>query len=145
MFGMFLLALQAAPVIDYSKIKSPINDEGWVFPSERSQRASAVCPVIGRVTAEFVSRKGGNSFTVVGMGRSSGKEDQRIIDSILSLMAGMDSLDVSCWGNEAGQVTVLGTVRQGDRLSKGRVDFLWTGKGPRQLSPDVIYPSVPSN
>lgn len=141
MFATLLLLLQAAstpPALP----PPPVIDEGWVFPTERGQRASSVCPVIGRITAEFVQGGGGLSFKLSGMGSTSTPKDQKTIIDILGPLSGWQSIDVSCWGNQAGYIVVSGLLKQG---KMGEVGFLWTSDGPKALNSNAIYPSVPSN
>ena len=139
MLGILLSFLQAASA-QPTLPTPPVIDEGWVFPIERGQRASSVCPIIGRITAEFVQGNAGLSFKLSGMGRTSTLEDQRTVIRILAPLSGWQSIDVSCWGNQAGHIMVSGPMKQGN---VGEVHFLWTSEGPHALSSNAIYPSVP--
>ena len=140
-----LLAVQVSSPSSGSSVAVPAIDEGWVIPTEISDRASSVCPRIGRVTAEFTldrTQGGGRRFKVVGMGRSSSAKDEETIDLILRPLRGWDHISVSCWGEQAAHITVFGPVETAGRFQQGRADFLWSREGPAQLSENAIYPSV---
>jgi len=143
-FALLLVAQISSPSSGPSKVV-PAIDEGWVIPTEISDRASSVCPRIGRVTAEFtldLAQGGVPRFKVVGMGRSSSAKDEETINVILRPLRGWDYISVSCWGEQAAYITVFGPVETAGRFQQGHADFLWSREGPAQLSENAIYPSV---
>ena len=115
----------------------PVLNEGWVFSTESTQRASAVCPVIGRVTAEAHAGRRGNTFQINGIGRSSGAADKRMIDNILRPLSSVDHIQIGCWGHKGALIAVFGPP-----IKSERIDFLWTSTGLTPLSADSVYPSV---
>lgn len=116
-------------------------DEGWVFPLEEEQRASSVCPALGRITAGFTTSAKENHFAVSGLGRTSDLEDETVVVSILKPLLSWQSVTVGCWGVDAGLIIVNGPQKSG---GLGDVRFLWDKNGPHQLSENAIYPSVPT-
>lgn len=137
-----LLLVAQSIVLGPEPMKVPAIDEGWVFPLEQEQRASSVCPVIGRLTAEFVIATPHRSFKVRGLRRASTKEDEQKIIRMLQPLGGWQSIDVSCWGHQVFLISVYGPQVKG---RPGKIDFLWTSRGPEHISPNALYPSVPSS
>ncbi|MEA3051327.1 MAG: hypothetical protein QOG72_230 [Sphingomonadales bacterium] len=90
--------------------RPPALDEGWVFPTSVTKAATADCPVIGPISAEFRFGPGGRTKVVGvrGLGRVASAADRRKIDDMIGPMQGLSDVSVSCWGHIAAVVLVRG-------------------------------------
>jgi hypothetical protein len=125
----------------FSATVLPVEDEGWVFPTEIGGQASVVCPVTGRFTAEFTVAP---TFRVKvsGLGRSSTPADELMIQQLVNPHRGIRFIEISCRGHQAGHI-IVHNVDEGGNVKRPPVEFLWSADGPHPLSPDAIYPSAP--
>jgi len=123
----------------------PPLDEGWVFPTVTTKRATAQCPVVGSLTAEF--RDGADGIRVIevrGLGRRSSPADRRQIDEILRGLHGMTDVYVGCWGHVGGYIRIRGIETNDGVAHEKEAAFIWRNGGATRLPENAIYPSVAS-
>ena len=134
-----LLLVQAAP----SEAPRIGLDEGWAVATRIARRASADCPRLGRISAEFeLDRDGVRVVEVSGLGRVSNAADRARIDSITGPLRGLIDVSADCWGEIAGFVAIRGIEMVDGAPRNVTIRFLWRASGAERLSPNALYPSV---
>lgn len=118
-------------------------DEGWAVATRYAHRASADCPRLGRISAEFeLDRNGVRVVEIGGMGRVSNAADRARIDAMIGRLNGLVQVSADCWGEVAGFVAVKGLEEVDGETRNVTVRFLWRGSGAETLPPNALYPSV---
>lgn len=113
----------------------PAAVEDWSAnrPTANSDRVSIVCPLGGKVTAEF-ERKGSAVSVVAidGFSRALSKDDRSIIDASIAPLNVLDRIEIGCNGPDEAIIHVLGGFKEvNGKMMRQLVAIVWARSGLR--------------